>query len=199
VVAELLDQARSLGCDLSAAQADRLLAFEELLVDRAIPQGLIGRGDRSRIRTRHVLDSLRAAAVVEAGDRVAYDLGTGAGLPGIAIAVARPSLLVRLVDARRSRVAFLEMVVEELELPNAEVLAARIETLKGPADLCFARALAPPDEVWRLASRLLDRGGRLVIFIGAGVDVPAVPGVRVELLTTTVLESAGPLAIMARK
>ena len=198
-VAELRAQAENLGCELDDVQAGLLLAFERLLVTWAIPQGLVARGDAPRIRARHVLDSLRASLVVEPRDRLAYYLGSGAGLPGIVVAVSRPSLAVQLVEARRARVAFLEMVVADLRLSNARVRGMRIEELAEPADLCFARALASPQETWRTAAPLLDRGGRLVLFLGAAAAVPRIPGIRVQLRRTSVLESAGPLAIMTRK
>jgi len=191
--------AAALGVSLPPGASDRLRRFGALLRDRAVPLGLISAGDSDRILERHVLDSLRAVVALRPTDTSAYDLGTGAGLPGVVVAVAVPRLTVRLVEARRRRIGFLELAVGELELWNAEVVHGRIEELREPADVCFARALAPPAESWRLARPLLRPGGRLVYFAGgrAGLTVP--PGVAgSEVVEMPVLESSGPLVIMAR-
>lgn len=191
--------AASLGVSLPTGAADRLRRFGALLRDRAISLGLISAGDSDRILERHVLDSLRAVVALRPADASAYDLGSGAGLPGLVVAVAVPRLTVRLVEARRRRVGFLELAVGELELRNAEVVHARIEELREPADVCFARALAPPAESWRLARPLLRPGGRLVYFAGGGADLTVPADVAgSEVVETPVLESSGPLVIMAR-
>src|SRR3990172_7871353 len=118
--------------------------------------------DPDRLRRRHVLDCLRAASVVSSQDLDAYDLGSGAGLPGVVVAIARPDLRITLVEARRRRAAFLELAAQQLHLENVTVAAARLETLIEPVDLCFARALAPLPRAWTLAEPLLRPGGRLV-------------------------------------
>ena len=192
--------AAKLGVRLSAAQAASLLILETLLLERAVPGGMIAEADAPRLRERHVLDCLRAAAVVRPGDKDAYDLGSGAGLPGLVLAVALPDLRLTLVETRRRRAAFLELAVERLGLRNAAVAVSRIEALSERVDLCFARALAPATVGWRLAEPLLRPEGRLVHFAGAGAVGPfRVPGARViETRSTPVLERAGPLVIMAR-
>jgi 16S rRNA (guanine527-N7)-methyltransferase len=174
--------------------------FERLLAERAVPMGLVAESDVGRIRIRHVLDSLRAVAVL-AGAGDAYDLGSGAGLPGIVVAIARPALQVRLVDSRRKRVAFLELAVAELDLPNAEVIGVRAEALVDPVDACFARAFAPADRSWEVAEPLLRPTGRLVYFAGRGEGAQDLGGRLpvVEVLSAPLLESAGPLVIMARQ
>ena len=170
-----------------------------MLLQRAVPMGLVAEGDVEKIRVRHVLDCLRAAPALPEG-RDAYDLGSGAGLPGIVVAIARPEVRVGLVDSRRRRVAFLELAVAELGLSNAVVLGARAETMDEPVDVCLARAFAPAARAWTVAEPLLRPGGRLVYFAGPGWEAgSAPPGVRVEVLQTPVLESAGPLVIMARQ
>lgn len=198
-VREILTRGSDLVPSLTSERAGLLAEFEALLLDRAVPRGLVSRRDADRVRERHILDCLRAAAVVAPDDRSAYDLGSGAGLPGIVVAIACPELRVRLVEARRGRVAFLELAIERLDLPNCEAVGSRLEDVREPVDLCFARALAPIEEVWRLARRLLTPGGRLVYFAGLGEeDLPPMDAGRIEVVPSTVLESAGPLVIMAR-
>src|SRR5688572_10286238 len=111
--------------------------YEALLRDRGTTLGFIAESDRSRIRDRHILDSLRAAAVVLPSDERALDMGAGAGLPGLVVAIVRPGLFVELVEARRPRVAFLELALERVGVPNVSVTHRRIEDIDGPADVCF--------------------------------------------------------------
>lgn len=191
----------ALALELPPSAEGRLLRFEALLKERAVPLGLISDADAERIWERHILDSLRAAAAVEPKDADAYDLGAGAGLPGLVVAIAHPGLKLRLVESRRRRAAFLDLAAGRLDLANARVVPGRIEDLVDPVDLCFARALAPLSRSWSLARPLLRSGGRLVYFAGQGVRPPeSAPGAReIRLLETPVLERAGPLVIMTRQ
>ena len=196
----LLEQAGRLGVQLGAGQAKRILQFERLLVERAIPAGFVSRSDASRLRERHILDCLRATQSLDQA-RECYDLGSGAGLPGVLLAIALPSVRVGLIETRSRRAGFLELTVQALGLKNAFVVAGRIEDLREPVDACLARALAPLAEAWEAARPLLRPMGRLVYFAGrtpAPSEIPA-DAVLERVLTTPVLESAGPLVIMARQ
>lgn len=200
--APLIQSAARLPVHLEPEQADALLSFEGVLLDMAVPLGLVARGDGPTIRDRHILDSLRAVLAVESSDVDAYDLGSGAGLPGIVVAIARPFLRVGLVEARSRRAAFLEVAVERLELPNVDVLAKPADQLAEPVNVCFARALAPLPEAWKLARNLLRPGGRLVYFAGRGFRSPdplPAGASSFRLLQAPVLASSGPLAIMTRQ
>jgi 16S rRNA (guanine527-N7)-methyltransferase len=194
-----------MGISLDAGAVDRLEAFADLLKERGSSLGLVSKGDLPHVYGRHVLDSLRAAAAFTEGDSVAYDLGSGGGLPGVVLASALPRCRFVLVEPRTRRAGFLELVIERLGLNNAEVAVARAEDLPPErADVCTARALAPLPEAWRLARPLLRSGGRLVYFAGEGVEnpgedagaLPDPPG-GVELLD--VLASEPPLVIMTRR
>jgi 16S rRNA (guanine527-N7)-methyltransferase len=191
-----------LGIEISEQAGSTLERFEELLRERAVPGGLVAASDADRIRERHILDCLRGVEALRPEDGRALDLGSGAGLPGIVIAAARPSLHVVLVEPRRLRVAFLELAAEHLSLPNVSIRAARIEDVDDEVDLCFARAFAPLPKAWRLAAPRLRPGGRLVYFAGAGAGTgppePAAEAASLEILETPLLESSGPLFIMTR-
>jgi 16S rRNA (guanine527-N7)-methyltransferase len=180
--------------------ARKLGEFESLLREQAIPLGLVAASDAARVWERHVLDSLRATAAVQDSDTLAYDIGSGAGLPGLVVALVRPRLHVVLVEPRRSRAAFLELAVQRLDVANASVHVGRIQDVHELGDVCFARAFAPLLDAWRAALPLLRPKGRLVFFAGAGIQVPtAVPeATAVRVLESPVLESAGPLIIMTR-
>jgi 16S rRNA (guanine527-N7)-methyltransferase len=192
-------QAGSLGVALDPSQAARLVRFEQLLLDRAIPLGMVSRSDTPRIRERHILDSLRAAPIVQ-GDDMAADLGSGAGLPGVVVAIALPRLRMLLVERRPRRAAILELVVEELGLSNATVFAGRVVELPERVDVALARAFAPPEEAWAQARQVLRPGGRLVYFAGAATAIPGAPeGSAMLEVQTPVLESSGALVIMTRQ
>lgn len=198
-VAALLEVSEALEVPLSASQADLLLRLERLLEDRAIPLGIVASSDTTRLRERHILDCLRASAEVREAAS-AYDLGSGAGLPGLVIAIAAPDLRMVLVDSRRRRASFLELAAEDLELTNVEVRGCRAEDLSERVDLCFARAFAPLAAAWSVAERVLSVRGRLVYFAGSQTPVEPPTGARVlSVRTSPVLESAGPLVIMGRQ
>ncbi len=198
--AALLDRVRSLGVSCSPGQAQSLLAFESLLRERAVSLGLVARSDAGRLLERHVLDSLRAAPVIRSVERDVADIGSGAGLPGIPVAIVRPDLRVSLVEARRRAAAFLELAVERLSLENVEVVAGRVEQLDREFDVCLARAFGPLDRTWRAVAGILRPSGRLVYFGGRRFRPPRSPeGAVVRVLETAVLESGGPLVIMSRQ
>jgi 16S rRNA (guanine527-N7)-methyltransferase len=163
--------ATRVGVSLSAEAADRLGAYEQILLERGGPMGLVAPKDLVRVRERHILDSIRAAALVGPEPVSGYDLGSGGGLPGIVLAIARPHLTVTLVEVRRNRAAFLRRAAAELGLTNIEVYPRRAETLRARKDLCFARAFAPLPRAWSTAESLLVPGGRLLYWAGGGFNI----------------------------
>ena len=181
-----------------------LTAFADLLRSRAIDLGLISEGDRDRVTPRHIEDSLRAVQLLGSANEVA-DIGSGAGLPGVPLAIARPDTSFVLVEPRRRAVAFLEMAVEELDLGNVEVLHARIEEVELEADVATARAFGPLDRSWAGACRVLRPGGRLIYFAGASwepAEVEKVTEPEPPAAARTVdpeLDSSSPLVIMTRE
>ena len=178
--------------------------YAEVLTDRAIPLGLLAGLDRDRLWERHIDDCLRATVAFRPDDRVAYDLGSGAGLPGIVLACALPDRRFRLIEPRRKAVAFLELAIERLGLANVEILGVRAEDLDEPADVVTARAFAPPEHAWAGASRLLRPGGRLVYFAGARLQDPVAlartfPEPPAEVEVVGAVDSPAPLVIMSRR
>ena len=193
-------QVRPVGIRLSQEQGTQLERFASLLLERAIPLGMIARTDAERLWERHLTDSLRAAAVVRPTESTAYDLGSGAGLPGIPVAIACQSLEVRLVEPRHKRAAFLESVTTDLGLSNVRVFARRSDTLSDRVDLCFARAFGSARTSWMAADPLLSAGGRLVYFAGERFDRASLPtGVAVDIRPPLSLARSGPLVIMTRQ
>jgi 16S rRNA (guanine527-N7)-methyltransferase len=197
----LIAAAGVLGVRLAPPQAERLVEYEALVRERAAALGMVARGDLSRLRDRHILDSLRAAAVLDGVARDALDLGSGAGLPGIPVAIALPDLRMTLTETRRQRLAFLELAVMELGLANVSVRAGRAEHAACQVDACLARAFRDASASWRVAGPLLRPGGRLVYFGGAGFDAARdLPGdATATILPASSLAKSGPLVIMTRQ
>lgn len=133
-------------------------------------RGLIGPRELPRLWDRHVLN----CAVVHVAlpvDAVVADVGSGAGLPGVVLAIVRPDVHVTLVEPLLRRATFLEEVVADLGLTNTEVVRARAEDLAGRVvvDTVTARAVAPLERLARWTLPLLSTGGRLLALKGASV------------------------------
>ena len=161
----------------------RLEAYADLVAAWAPKLDLISPRDLPRFRERHIDDSLRALPLVdELPPGPAIDVGSGAGLPGIPLAIADPGRHWRLLEPRARRAAFLEEAVRELEL-DCEVSrmtvadAARATGWAGAHVAATARALAPPEESFRLLLPLLRHRGIAVVF--AGKNAPTPPETRV--------------------
>jgi 16S rRNA (guanine527-N7)-methyltransferase len=193
--------AERIGISIDPAHAEALLAYEDLLRDKALPLGMIASGDRDSLRERHILDSLRAAPLLGDPPRTVVDLGSGAGLPGVPLAIARPDLRFVLAEVRRRRVSFLELVVDTLALGNVSVVGGPIERLAPSVDTCLARALADPVTCWRMAEPLLASAGSLLYWAGRGFDPSSgtPDGARISLSAAPGLADAGPVVIMTRQ
>ena len=186
--------------DLSFAQISALETFEGLLATHAIPRGMVAASDRDHIRERHVLDSLRAVPHLGSVNGPVVDLGSGAGLPGIPVAVARPDLLLALVEPRQLRVAFLELAVERLSLSNVRVVPTPAQELAPDAEACLARGFGGPSRTWEVARGLLHADGSLIYWAGTTFRTDQVPeGARIASIGSPTLESGGPIVIMTRQ
>ena len=153
---------------------DRLGPAEKyagLLAGAGVLRGVIGPREPGKIWTRHLLNCAVIAELFQPGCRV-VDVGSGAGLPGIAVALARPDLHVDLVEPLQRRVEFLAEAVDTLELTGqVRVVRGRAEDLVaevGGADWVCARAVAPVDRLVRWCLPLLAGSGRLGLMKGAG-------------------------------
>jgi 16S rRNA (guanine(527)-N(7))-methyltransferase RsmG len=183
---------------------DTLRAYEALLIGVAIPQGLVAASDRDRVWRRHIEDSLRALAVLGRENLSFLDLGSGAGLPGLPIAIARPSWRISLVESRRRRASFLEMAVERLHLTNVDVIIGRAESVAARADVCLARAFASAADSWRVAEPLLEPGGVLVYWAGLSWSEgdraqATAAGACLEIVERGSPGERGPLVMMRRE
>ena len=166
---------RELDAGLAALQleptlATPLLAYLALLDRWNRTYNLTAVRDPADMVARHLLDSLAMLPFV--GEGALADLGTGPGLPGIPLAVARPQLQVTLVESNGKKARFLREAVRTLQLRNARVAESRIESLDEPAayDAITARALATLPLIVELGGPLLKPAGRLLAMKGARPD-----------------------------
>ncbi len=143
--------------------------YAELLATDGVVRGLIGPREAPRLWDRHLLNSAAVAEIIPDGSSVT-DVGSGAGLPGIPLALARPDLRVVLVDSLARRTTFLTEVVAALDLGDrVSVVRGRAEELAGrvpAADVVTARAVAPLDRLTAWCLPLARLGGRLLALKG---------------------------------
>ena len=143
--------------------------YAELLATAGVEWGLLGPREVERIWDRHLLNCAVVAELVENGDRI-VDIGSGAGLPGLPMLIAKPDLRVVLVESLLRRTEFLQMVIRELGLA-AEVVRGRAEDaevrqMAGCSDAVTSRAVASLDKLTRWSLPLLRPGGRLLAIKG---------------------------------
>jgi 16S rRNA (guanine527-N7)-methyltransferase len=141
--------------------------YAGLLATDGVTRGLIGPRETERLWDRHLLNCAVVDELLpERGELV--DIGSGAGLPGLVLAMMRPSLQVLLVESMLRRCVFLEECVGQLGLENVRVVRGRAEDLAGTirADIATARAVAPLDRLTGWAAGLLRPGGELLAIKG---------------------------------
>ena len=156
---------RTLGLDV--ALATPLLDYLALLARWNATYNLTAIRDPREMVAKHLLDSLAMHPYVD-GIGTLADLGTGPGLPGIPLAIAKPSLRVTLVESNGKKVRFLREAVRKLALPNVAVVESRIEAFDAPGrfDAITARALATLPLILELGGHLLRPGGVLLAMKG---------------------------------
>jgi 16S rRNA (guanine527-N7)-methyltransferase len=141
------------------------------LADQGPVRGLIGPGELPRLWSRHLVNStVIADLIAPAADLI--DVGSGAGLPGVPLAIARPDLSVTLVEPLLRRATWLEEVVTQLGLDRVTVVRARAEELAGRIDAAYvtARAVAPMDRLAGWCLPLVRPGGELLAMKGRSAN-----------------------------
>lgn len=140
---------------------------------------LVGSLDPEELRA-HVRDSLAAAPHLPQAARV-VDLGSGAGFPGIPLAIERPDLHLRLVEVRERRVHFLRHVVRSLGLDVAVERARLEDPPSGPAEYALIRAVAAPARALELARPWVSESGEIWIWAGPGAELPVAASGEIPL------------------
>jgi len=141
-------------------------AFAAVLATRGVAHGLIGPREVPRLWDRHLLNCAMVADLVPRRCRTLVDIGSGAGLPGIVLAMMLPGVQVILLEPMERRCRFLADCVTTLRLPNAAVLRARAEDAPVRADVATARAVASLDRLAALAIAVVRPGGMVLAIKG---------------------------------
>ena len=151
---------------LDQAQIDQLLAYIQLIEKWNKAYNLTAVRDIHEMVTTHLLDSLAILSHVQ-GSRIA-DIGTGAGLPGIPLAICRPDWQFSLVDGNSKKTRFVQQAVLELRLRNVEVFHARVENMQANIafDTVLCRAFASMPDIVRLCRHLLTASGQILAMKG---------------------------------
>lgn len=173
----------ALGLDLPNPAPEKLLAYRDLLLKWNKTYNLTALRDPEQAISHHLLDSLAVLPWIESGNLL--DVGSGGGLPGIPLAIARPDLQVTMVDAVQKKATFLQQAAIELELPNARALHARVETLTGHYGQITSRAFSDLGEFTRLTRHLLAPGGRWLAMKGVRPEeeMATLPeGIRIDAI-----------------
>lgn len=162
-----------------AVAADRIFGdrldlakrYVEHLATSGIERGLIGPREVPRLWSRHVLNCAVVAELIDEGAKVA-DVGSGAGLPGLCLAIARPDLYLTLIEPLERRVIWLEEVVMDLGLPNVEIVRARAEAAIGKVEctVVTARAVSALNTLAPLTIPLLGGEGELLAIKGRSAE-----------------------------
>jgi 16S rRNA (guanine527-N7)-methyltransferase len=149
----------------------RARKYADLLTGAGVERGIVGPAEAERIWDRHLLNCGAVARLIPASSSV-VDVGSGAGLPGIVLALLLPGATITLLEPMARRVDFLTECVAELGLANATVLRGRAEDMAGhmSVDVATARAVAPLDRLAGLMLGLLRTGGRALAIKGASAE-----------------------------
>ncbi len=166
----IFDKLTEAGVPISEEQAGKLAAYLDLMLRWNEVHNLTSVTDQDEMIDRHLVESLACAPYLR-GDRVA-DVGSGAGLPGIPLAIAKPEIDFTLIESRGKRARFLEHVRGALELGNVVVEHARSEDLspEQPFPTVLARAVAAPSELIELTRQLRAEAGILLILTRADYE-----------------------------
>lgn len=179
---------RWIGRELDDAQRTRLLRFADWLVDEAAPAGGIGPHEAGRILDRHIADSLAyAAGFPQAVPHSLVDVGSGAGLPGIPLAIWFPTTAVTLLDRAARRTALARRAVRVLALENVSVVTGGARDLVDGYDVCVFRASLPIPDAAEAFRHLAGPGAVGLVGVSRTTGEPELPtpppGMAFELLS----------------
>ena len=150
---------QAMGLSLNTAQQLLLLEYVSLLKKWNSTYNLTALRDEATMISHHVLDSLTLLPYVENAQTL-MDVGSGGGMPGIPIAIARPDLPVALLDANSKKTSFLQQAAIELGLNNVQVITGRVEAMVGEQfDVITSRAFAELSDFVSITKQLMAKGG----------------------------------------
>ena len=165
---------------------EEIRAFAQFLTTAGIERGLIGPREGERIWERHIFNCLPVTQLLPQNASL-FDIGSGAGLPGIVVALARPDLKVTLIEPLERRVEFLKEATEGLGI---DVIRGRAQDVKKSADYVTARAVAPLEKLKKISWHMVKTGGALLAMKGESAATEMV-GVKNAVLHEIELEGIG--------
>ena len=164
-------------------QEGAIHAYAEFLTTAGIERGLIGPREGERIWERHIFNCLPVTQLLPQGASL-FDIGSGAGLPGIVIALARPDLKVTLIEPLERRVEFLNEAVAAIAAGGVEieVIRGRAQDVKKSADFVTARAVAPMEKLKKMSWHMVKTGGSLLAMKGesAATEMVGIKGAELH-------------------
>lgn len=165
LLAERLAQGiQQLGLQIDLATQQQLLAYLALLEKWNQAYNLTAIRDKDGMLVKHILDSLMIMPYLQG--KSLLDVGTGAGLPGIVVALVRPDIQVTLLDSNSKKVRFLRQVIAELKIPNAQAEHARVEQFQAQVDMVSSRAFATLADMVAGSAHLLQPQGLFLAMKG---------------------------------
>jgi len=164
-------------------QEGAIRTYAELLTTAGIERGLIGPREGERIWERHIFNCLPVTQLLPQGASL-FDIGSGAGLPGIVIALARPDLKVTLIEPLERRVEFLNEAVAAIAAGGVEiaVIRGRAQDVKKSAEFVTARAVAPMEKLKKMSWHMVKTGGSLLAMKGesAATEMVGIKGAELH-------------------
>jgi 16S rRNA (guanine527-N7)-methyltransferase len=166
----LKDHAKALGLELTEQQLEKFNLYKKLIGEWNQKINLISRKDTSRIISYHFLDSISSVGLIPAQSMV-VDLGSGAGLPGIPIKIARPDINLVLIESIKKKAVFLSHALEVLGLKESQVIAERAEKIVNlRAEVILARLVGKIKDLLKVSYHLLKKDGIIIFYKSTEVD-----------------------------
>lgn len=159
--------------NISLKQHRQFVHYIDLVESWTIKVNLLSKNDRSKIVEKHIFESLELVRhdLISADGRL-LDMGSGAGFPGLPLAIFYPNMTVVLAESRRMRALFLQEAIDLLQLKNTVAVCERAENLAGilVCDYVTARAVGRLSDLWTCSRPLLQPNGILIAFKGGEVE-----------------------------
>ena len=159
------DPIKDLGLDLGVEQKAKLQAFSKALLQWNKRTNLISKSDESRVFFRHIVDSLSATSFLVGNSIV--DIGSGAGLPGLPLAIACPHKNFTLYERMKKRAHFMQFVIANLGIGNAKVIEGPFEEIvskRESFDCVISRGVRGAEVLWPIVESAITRTGRLIVY-----------------------------------